>query len=135
MIERSAEAIASTISDRLRLRRSETGRSLQQIADAAGVTKAHVWDLERGKTANPGLKTIVGIARALGCSVEWLMGLTEDLPPMSPEALRIALEVDAMLMRVQSAPLLAEIETLRRERDEARADAERLARLAMGEGA
>lgn len=39
--------------------------SLQNVADGAGVTKAHVWELEKGRTRNPKVNTLVGLAKAL----------------------------------------------------------------------
>lgn len=40
--------------------------SLQKVADAAGLTKAHVWELEKGRSNNPSLTTIIGLGTALG---------------------------------------------------------------------
>ena len=41
------------------LRRSRK-ESLQDVADAVGVTKTHIWELERGRTSNPSLTVIQG---------------------------------------------------------------------------
>ena len=48
--------------------RSRKGMSLQVVADAAGITKTHVWQIEQGKTANPSMATICGLAKALSIS-------------------------------------------------------------------
>ncbi len=42
--------------------RAKQALSLQQVADAAGLTKAHVWELERGKRVNPTVQTLAGLA-------------------------------------------------------------------------
>jgi len=39
--------------------------SLQVLADEAGLTKSHVWDLERGRSRNPTVETILNLALAL----------------------------------------------------------------------
>lgn len=46
-------------------RRAERGLSLQKVADAAGCTKAHIWDMERGGSVNPCVSTLVGLGNAL----------------------------------------------------------------------
>ena len=51
----------------------------------------------QGKSANPTIATTVGIARALGVSLDYLAGLSAAQPDLHPEALRIACEVDALL--------------------------------------
>ena len=58
------------------LRRSHE-ESLQDVADAVGVTKTHIWELERGRTANPSLAVIKGIADHFGVSIASLVD--EDL--------------------------------------------------------
>lgn len=58
----------------LRLKREE---SLQKVADAAGVTKTHIWELERGRTANPSFSVIEKLANHFGVSIASLVG--EDI--------------------------------------------------------
>ena len=47
------------------------------MPDAVGVTKTHIWELERGRTANPSLAVIKGIADHFGVSIASLVD--EDL--------------------------------------------------------
>lgn len=56
----------SALGETIRVVRDRRGMSLQILADEAGLTKAHVWDLERGRSRNPTVKTILNIALALG---------------------------------------------------------------------
>ena len=58
------------------LRRSGRSR-LQKVADAAGVTKTHIWELERGRTANPSFSVIEKLANHFGVSIASLVG--EDI--------------------------------------------------------
>ena len=48
--------------------RYEHRLSLQDVANAAGVTKAHVWELEKGHTDNPRVATLIGLGKALKLS-------------------------------------------------------------------
>ena len=64
----------------LRLRK---GESLQQTADAVGVTKTHIWELEKGKSANPSAELLRKLASHFAVTVDFLMdptreGLTAD---------------------------------------------------------
>lgn len=49
-------------SDAIRQHRERMGLTLQAVANAAGLTKAHVWELEKGKRVNPTVQTLVGLA-------------------------------------------------------------------------
>lgn len=45
--------------------RYERRLSLQKLADLAGLRKAHVWELEKGRSDNPSVSTLVGLGNAL----------------------------------------------------------------------
>jgi transcriptional regulator with XRE-family HTH domain len=64
----------------LRRARSE---SLQDVADAVGVTKTHIWELERGRTKNPSLAVIQGLANHFRVSIAWLVD--EDIDAQDAE--------------------------------------------------
>lgn len=53
----------------LKGRREQAGVSLQDVADACGITKSHVWEIEQGNTINIGLLTVIRISVALGVSI------------------------------------------------------------------
>lgn len=66
-VPRSAARVPPTITLGAAIKqvRSDRKLSLQEVANRAGLTKAHVWDLERGRATNPGVNTLHGLARAL----------------------------------------------------------------------
>lgn len=45
--------------------REEQGLSLTETANLIGCTKSHLWDMEQGRSINPTVKTLAGIAVAL----------------------------------------------------------------------
>ncbi len=53
----------------LRLRK---GESLQKVADAVGVSKAHIWELEKGTSANPGIELLSNLAQHFNVTVSFL---------------------------------------------------------------
>lgn len=64
-----------------RLRRKK-GQSLQEVADAVEVSKAHIWELEKARTDNPSMALVTRLADHFGVSVAYLVG--EDIE--SPDA-------------------------------------------------
>src|ERR1700690_3454909 len=70
---------------RLTRLRLEKGESLQQVAEAVGVSKAHVWELEKGRTDNPSMALVTRLADHFGLSLASLVG--ED--PSADDAGRI----------------------------------------------
>lgn len=59
----------------LRLKRSE---SLQDVADAVEASKAHIWEIETGKSRNPSLDLLTRLADHFNISVSHLTGETPD---------------------------------------------------------
>jgi transcriptional regulator with XRE-family HTH domain len=57
--------------------RLKAGQSLQHVADAVGVSKAHIWELEKGRTDNPAMALVTRLADHFGVSVAFLVG--EDI--------------------------------------------------------
>ena len=57
--------------NRLRLAR---GESLQDVATAVGVSKAHIWELEKGRADNPSMGLVTRLADHFGVSVAYLVG-------------------------------------------------------------
>ena len=68
----------------LRLRR---GESLQAVADAVGASKAHIWEIETGKSKNPSLELLKRLATHFGVSVSYLSGETPGEDPEAEELL------------------------------------------------
>ena len=76
----------------LRLRK---GQSLQQVADGVGVSKAHIWELERGSSTNPGLELIRKLAAHFSVSIAFL---TDDAAePQQAAALQFFREFEGKL--------------------------------------
>jgi transcriptional regulator with XRE-family HTH domain len=46
--------------------RKSAGMTLQEVADIAGFTKSHVWEVEQGRSRNPTVGLLAGLSRALG---------------------------------------------------------------------
>lgn len=90
--------------------RMRKGESLQQTADIVGVTKTHIWELEKGKSSNPSADLLRKLADHFKVTVDYLIdpsreGLTVDdeamvfyrdlksLAPRDQETLKQMMEV------------------------------------------
>jgi transcriptional regulator with XRE-family HTH domain len=68
------------------------------VASAVGVTKTHIWELERARTGNPSLKVITGLADHFKVSVASLVGEdldAEDADQQIARMFRLANDLDA----------------------------------------
>jgi len=72
-----------SLAAKLKELRLKNGESLQRVADAVGVSKAHIWELEGAKSKNPGLELIKKLADHFSVSVEFL---SDDTKPPSDAA-------------------------------------------------
>lgn len=69
--------------------------SLQQVADAVGISKAHVWNLEKGLSENPSVELVVKLAKLFRVRVADLVG-------ENPEAADEPAEMVAMFRDLKS---------------------------------
>jgi transcriptional regulator with XRE-family HTH domain len=70
----------------LRLKRNV---SLQTVADAVGVSKAHIWELEKGRADNPTLSLLAGLADYFSVTVAYLVGEDPAATDADPELARM----------------------------------------------
>ena len=59
--------------------------SLQQVADRVGISKAHVWNLEKGQADNPSMELVVKFADVFRVRVADLVGENPDASDQEPE--------------------------------------------------
>lgn len=65
--------------NRIRHYRQSMGMTLQGLAEAAGSTKAYIWQIEQKENPQPSVQLGIRLAKALGISVEHLF--REDKEP------------------------------------------------------
>jgi len=74
------------LADRIKLFRMKKKMSLQDLADAAGVSKAHIWDLETARSKNPSIELLTTLANKLDVAVSDLVG---ENPEQDEEGSRV----------------------------------------------
>jgi len=104
-------------STQLTVLRAEKNISLQKLADAIGVSKTHIWQLEKGITEAPALDIVKKLADFFNVSVGCMLGENIESPNADPMALAmfrkfseldemdqkaILQMTDAMLKKMQS---------------------------------
>jgi transcriptional regulator with XRE-family HTH domain len=67
-----------TLGERVKRRRTELGLTQQQVATAAHVPQSLVAALESGKRSEVRSSALRRLARALGVTADWLIGMYED---------------------------------------------------------
>jgi len=55
-----------TLGEEVERARAEARMSLQEVADGAGLTKSHVWEIAKGRARNPTIAAVAGLSRSLG---------------------------------------------------------------------
>lgn len=63
-----------SIGERLFSLRQKSGESLQVVADKVGVSKPHIWDLEKGRSKNPSFELVRKLAAHYGVTIDVLVG-------------------------------------------------------------
>lgn len=73
----------------IRKRREELRLSLQDVADRIGASKAHVWELENGRAKNPTVRMVLGLAKALECNVDSVLGIETAKPVLTDQEMSL----------------------------------------------
>lgn len=104
-----------SLGERIGELRRRAGQSLQAVADGVGVSKAHVWEIEKGRADNPSMDLVRRLADHFGVSVAFLAGEaveSEDADPALQRMFRQANELDERERQILDEML----QTLRRHR-------------------
>jgi transcriptional regulator with XRE-family HTH domain len=70
--------MAETLGRRIRAARERYGMSQAELARRIGISGTALNQIESGKTPDPGVSRIIGIARVLGVNIDDLVGLYEE---------------------------------------------------------
>ena len=65
--------------------RTQKDESLQQVADNIGITKTHIWELEKGKSANPSAELLKKIAAYYRVTIDYLIDSNQSEPNVNDE--------------------------------------------------
>jgi transcriptional regulator with XRE-family HTH domain len=100
-----------SLAAKLKKLREKQGQSLQQVADGVGVSKVHVWELEKGTSKNPSLDLLTRLAAHFGVPIAFFH--EDDIEPTEAEALQFFREFGGELSERDWAALRSMAEALR----------------------
>ena len=83
-------------------RRVYSNDHMQAVADAVGVSKAHVWELEKGRSANPSFELVRKLAGHFGVSLDVLTGTASEPDSEAMQVERIHRGLDQLSARDRS---------------------------------
>ncbi len=81
---------------RIRELRLAKGESLQNVADAVDVSKAHIWELEKGRTDNPSMALVTRLADHFGVSIRYLVDEAIEAPDADEDLARMFRQARAL---------------------------------------
>jgi len=84
-----------SVAEKLKALRLKQNQSLQQVADGVSVSKAHIWELEKGSSTNPGLELLTRLAKHFGVPVAFFTD--GSIEPEQASALQFFREFDGKL--------------------------------------
>lgn len=91
----------AAFADKMRRYRKAARLSLQEVADAAGMTKSHIWEMEQGRSVNPTVRAVWSIAAALGTSPADMLGFDPNNLGSDPLAAKLAKIIRAERVKEQ----------------------------------
>lgn len=74
---------------RLTQLRLKASQSLQDVASSVGVSKAHIWELEKERTDNPSMGLVQRLADHFNVSVTFMIGEDIDAPDANTDLQRM----------------------------------------------
>ena len=66
------------VGTRVRKLRQQRKMSQQELARLVGVNQSFISKMENGEQTNPNAETLKQLARTLGCTTDYLVGMYED---------------------------------------------------------
>ena len=77
--------------------------SLQDVADAIGISKAHVWNLEKGMSDNPSMDLLLKLAELFRVRVADLVGENPAAESEAPEMVAMFRDLKSLSERDREA--------------------------------
>jgi len=87
--EQNPQEARMSFGARLTELRLRSGQSLQDVADAVRVSKAHIWELEKGRAENPTLQLVTRLADHFKVTVASLVGEDPQAVDADPDLSRM----------------------------------------------
>ncbi len=77
-----------TVGRRINELRLAREQSLQDVAGSVGVSKTHIWELEKGRADNPSMALVTRLADHFGVSIRFLVDEDIEAPDADEDLAR-----------------------------------------------
>jgi len=91
--------VTATLAQRLKELRLRKKESLQEVADAINASKAHVWELETGKSKNPSIELLTKLANHFQSSVAQILGEDPNSSKEDPDLVAMFRDLKSLTKR------------------------------------
>jgi transcriptional regulator with XRE-family HTH domain len=85
--------VEMSLASKIKSLRLKKNKSLQEVADAVEASKAHIWDLETGKSKNPSIDLLTRLAKCFDVSVSELIGENPGDKDVDPQVVAMYREL------------------------------------------
>ena len=72
------KTMSQKVGEQIRKLRTDKKLTLDKLAEDAGLSKSYLWELENKNPPRPSAEKLAGLAKALGVTVDFLMGTDSD---------------------------------------------------------
>jgi transcriptional regulator with XRE-family HTH domain len=72
------KTMSQKVGEQIRKLRTDKKLTLDKLAEDAGLSKSYLWELENKNPPRPSAEKLAGLAKALGVTVDFLMGADSD---------------------------------------------------------
>lgn len=72
-----------SLAERIKKLRESRGLRVTELAKRSRISKAYLSQLESGHSSHPSAEVVIKICRALGCSIDTLLGIEQREPTMA----------------------------------------------------
>ena len=72
------KTMSRKVGEQIRKLRTDKKLTLDKLAEDAGLSKSYLWELENKNPPRPSAEKLAGLAKALGVTVDFLMGADSD---------------------------------------------------------
>jgi transcriptional regulator with XRE-family HTH domain len=72
------KTMSRKVGEQIRRLRTDKKLTLDKLAEDAGLSKSYLWELENKNPPRPSAEKLAGLAKALGVTVDFLMGADSD---------------------------------------------------------
>jgi transcriptional regulator with XRE-family HTH domain len=101
---------------RLNELRLKKGKSLQEVADAVGVSKTHIWQMEKGNSDNPSAELLSKLAEFFRVPMDYLLGIEEGVSLSDAEAQKFFRDFKS-LSEAEREILMQTLEVFKKKKD------------------